>query len=51
VDRFAKLLADALVVKKKRVKTRVSRAAKERRLESKRQNSQKKKDRRWRPGD
>ncbi len=49
LERFARLLAEALVVKKKRVKTRVSRAAKERRLESKRQQSQKKKDRSWRP--
>ncbi len=49
VERFAKLLAEALVVQKKRKKTRISRAAKERRLESKRQHSQKKKDRSWRP--
>lgn len=49
LERFAQLLAQALVVQKLRRKTRVSRAAKERRLESKRQQSAKKKDRSWRP--
>ncbi len=49
LERFAQILAQALVVQKKRHKTRVSRAAKERRLESKRQLSAKKKDRSWKP--
>lgn len=42
IERFVDLIADALAEEKPRVRTRVSRAAKKRRLESKRQRSRKK---------
>jgi ribosome-associated protein len=51
VARFAALVREALKVPKRRKPTKVSRAAKERRLEAKRQHSQRKKDRSWKPGD
>lgn len=46
--RLAALLAQALKVQRKRVKTRVPKAAVERRLDGKRIQSRKKSDRRWR---
>ncbi len=42
IERFVELVADALAEEKPRVPTRVSRAARKRRLESKRQRSRKK---------
>ncbi|MDX2438779.1 MAG: alternative ribosome rescue aminoacyl-tRNA hydrolase ArfB [Acidobacteriota bacterium] len=42
IERFVELVADALAEEKPRVPTKVSRAAKRRRLESKRQRSRKK---------
>ena len=48
VRRFQQLLARALKPRKRRKKTRPSRAANERRLQRKKQRGQKKKDRNWR---
>ena len=49
-ERFVALLAEALVKPKPRIKTRVTRAAVERRLRNKAQRSQLKRQRRTRPG-
>ncbi|HUU82509.1 MAG TPA: alternative ribosome rescue aminoacyl-tRNA hydrolase ArfB [Phycisphaerae bacterium] len=49
VSRFVELMADALTVRKKRVKTRVPRRAVERRLQDKTRSSQLKRLRRARP--
>ena len=50
VARFQELLADALKVRKKRRKTKPSRAARERRLQAKKRRGQRKRERRqkWR---
>lgn len=50
-DRLAAIVRSALALRKRRVKTRPSRRAKERRLEAKRQRSRRKKERGWKPGD
>jgi ribosome-associated protein len=51
-EKINKLVADALKKKKKRIPTKVSKAAKQRRLESKKQQSQTKEGRkRMKPGD
>lgn len=51
-EKINKLVADALKKKKKRIATKINKAAKERRLESKKQQSQVKEGRkRMRPGD
>jgi ribosome-associated protein len=49
VDRFRELIREALKRPKVRKKTKPSRAAKERRLESKKKRSQRKRQRRWKP--
>jgi ribosome-associated protein len=49
VERFAGLLADALAPRKRRLKTRVPRAAVERRLQDKARRAQRKQQRRYRP--
>lgn len=48
VARFQLILANALKIPKKRRKTKPSRAAQEKRLASKKQQGQRKKDRSWR---
>ena len=48
-ERLAAIVRGALVRRKRRVKTRPSRRAVERRLQSKKQRGQRKRDRRWRP--
>lgn len=50
-DRLAAIVRSALARRKRRVKTRPSRRAKERRLKAKKQQSQRKSARRWKPGD
>jgi len=47
-ERFAGIVAAALIPPKRRVRTRPSRGAVERRLEKKRKRSSKKRERRWR---
>lgn len=51
LDRLRQQLADGLHRPQRRRTTKPSKAAKQRRLEAKRQQSQKKRSRRWRPGD
>jgi len=51
VERLEKLLNHALVPEKPRLATKPSRASKQRRVESKRRNAERKAGRRWRPGD
>lgn len=50
-ERFRKLVHDALIPPKQRIRTGPSRAAKERRLEAKRRRSATKRTRQIRPGD
>ena len=47
--RLAERVTDALRVRRRRVKTKPSRGSRQRRLESKRQTSEKKRSRSWRP--
>lgn len=49
--RLESLIAAALHEPEQRIATRTPRRAHERRLEAKHQHSQRKRDRRWRPGD
>jgi ribosome-associated protein len=51
LDRLIELLRQAAKKPKKRLKTRPSKAARQRRLEAKQRHSQKKKQRRYRPRD
>jgi ribosome-associated protein len=48
-DRLAAIVRSALVQHKRRKKTRPSRRAVERRIKAKKQRSERKKDRRWKP--
>ena len=50
-ERLAAIVRGALFRPKRRVATRPSRRAKERRLQAKKIRSRRKRDRRWRPGD
>lgn len=51
VKRINQLVNEAIRKKKPRIATRISKAAKEKRLESKKKRSEIKKGRRWNPGD